>query len=63
MMWLLWFLLIVLAALLLHRVLQTDGSEAADEESAREILRKRYARGEISRNEFEQYKQDLENQS
>lgn len=63
MMWLLWFLLIVLAALLLHRVLQTDGSEAADEESALEILRKRYARGEISRKEFEQYKQDLENQS
>jgi putative membrane protein len=33
---------------------------AADQENALEILKKRYARGEVSKDEFEKIKRDIE---
>lgn len=41
------------------RWLDSDGSSSNRGESAIEILRKRYAKGEIKREEFEQMKKDL----
>lgn len=61
MMWLIWILLIVLVSLLLYRLYQNDNPAAPEKDSALEILRKRYARGEISKEEYEQGKQDLQN--
>jgi putative membrane protein len=36
-----------------------SSSHSKDSETAMEVLKKRYARGEISREEFEQIKKDL----
>lgn len=37
-----------------------DGTHGRRDESARELLDRRYARGEISREEYQQMKKDLE---
>lgn len=49
-------LLIGVAAVALRR---TGGDKSAAAESARDVLDKRYARGEIGREEYEQKKRDL----
>lgn len=60
-----WFLLILGALFLLwaifshHENDSTDDEEMTDEDSALEILKKRYARGEITKREFEQMKKDI----
>lgn len=51
-----WILLIVLVFFLVKKSLTTTG----DQETAQEILKKRYARGEISKEEFERMKKDIE---
>lgn len=37
-----------------------DYSQASDSETAMDILKKRYARGEISKDEFDRMKQDIQ---
>lgn len=58
-MMILWIL--VLAALIfwIVRVAQRNGNQPYQPESAIDILKKRYARGEISKEEFEERKKDL----
>ena len=57
-MMILFWLLIVVAVVLAIRW-QLGQSKESQSESALEILRQRYARGEISREEFESRKKDL----
>lgn len=62
MMILFWGGLIVLAVVLVRWLGRDDapGTRDSAESSALEILRRRYARGEIDREEFEQRRRDLE---
>ena len=52
-----WILIIILFILLIRRLLQSGSSSG--QESALDILKKRYARGEINKEEFEAKKRDL----
>jgi putative membrane protein len=57
-----WVLIILLIVLLIRRIFSSgaSGSPAPGrEESALDILKKRYARGEIDKEEFETKKKDL----
>ncbi|MCJ7458186.1 MAG: SHOCT domain-containing protein [candidate division Zixibacteria bacterium] len=57
-----WIVVIFFIALVVKWLLQQGRSEPrspAQEENALEILKKRYARGEINKEEFEQKKKDL----
>lgn len=56
-----WLLLIAGIVLLIGWLLQARSSASREQasESALEILEKRYARGEITRDEFERMKRDL----
>jgi len=63
-MWLLWLVVIVavvLAVMFLARTAGGSGGPAAPHrgESAEEILRRRYARGEIDREQYEKMLSDL----
>ncbi|NJD54586.1 MAG: SHOCT domain-containing protein [Candidatus Methanoperedens sp.] len=55
--WLLFWILVIIGLALLIRYLWQGGKR--EEESALEILKKKYARGEISKEEFEEKKKDL----
>lgn len=55
----LWWALLILGIVVLVRVIRRPGSAGGGAESALDILKKRYARGEIEREEFEQRKRDL----
>ena len=59
-MWIFWILVIVALIWLVVGATRGRGGDSGPEESALEILRRRYARGEIDREEFEQRKKDLE---
>jgi putative membrane protein len=57
-----WVLIVVLIILLIRRLLSsapTRISSPHQEDSALELLKKRYARGEIEKEEFEAKKKDL----
>lgn len=58
---LLWWVLIILGIIVLVKWLfsGTGGSALGRENRALEILKERYARGEIGKDEFEQKKRDL----
>jgi len=58
---LLWWILIILGIVVLVKWLfgGTAGSAQGKDNRALEILKERYARGEIGRDEFEQKKRDL----
>ena len=54
---------IVLLAVLIYwiiRAAQRTGNPPSQSESALDILKKRYARGEISEEEFEEHKKELQ---
>ena len=59
---LLWWVLIILGIVLIGKWLLSGGGPAGGRSAgdrALEILKERYARGEIDKNEFEQRKRDL----
>ncbi len=55
-----WALLIAAVVLLVRYTAGGGGVDRGREKSALDILKERYARGEIEREEFEQKKRDLE---
>lgn len=57
-MWILFWVLLIVALVLGVRWLMTQGKEPRSD-SALEILRQRYARGEINKEQFEAMKRDL----
>lgn len=59
-MWLVWILIIVALVWFVMIATRERGDDSQRNPSALEILRQRYARGEIDRQEFEQKKQDLD---
>ena len=61
-MWLFWILIIVGIVFLVNWIIrQSRFSKTGDSENPLEILKKRYAKGEIEKEEFEKMKKDLEN--
>jgi putative membrane protein len=60
-MWILLIGAIILIVFLVTRPSKDKSNEPKPNESALDILKKRYARGEITKEEFEQMKQDLNN--
>jgi len=56
---LIFFILVIIGLVLLIRYLWESGGAKREQESALEILKKRYARGEISKEEFEEKKKYL----
>lgn len=58
-MWIFWVFIIV-AIFVLVKSFSAGGSSASSSESPMEILRKRYAKGEISDDEFEHRRKELE---
>jgi putative membrane protein len=59
--WLFWLALVVLVVVLVWRLVRSSRSPPADppDETPLDILKKRYARGEIDREEFEAMMRDL----
>ncbi len=57
--WLIFWILVIIGLVLLIKYLWEGGAAKKGPESALEILKKRYARGEISKEEFEEKKKDL----
>ena len=58
---LLFWVLIIVGVFYLIKILSDKGKGDGQEESATEILKKRYAKGEINRAEYEKIKKDLQN--
>jgi len=59
MMWFFWILIIIALVLFVSLSTRRGGNPPGNEKSALEILRERYAKGEIDRDEFEQKQKDL----
>ncbi len=56
-----WLLLLVLIGVVIYFVVRGDKwTKKGDDESPLEILKKRYARGEITREEYNKIKKELE---
>jgi putative membrane protein len=53
------WVLVILGVIFLVRYLAGTPKDSAQKETALDILKKRYARGEIDKEEFEQRKKDL----
>lgn len=56
-----WWVLIIAAILVFIRVMMKSGNKKSDSqnETPLEILKRRYAKGEITKEEFEERKNDL----
>jgi putative membrane protein len=60
---LMWFLFLILVAVVVYLVIQSTRARTGDgapKETAMEILKKRFARGEITKEEYEERKRILE---
>ena len=58
-MWIFWIAVIVALFFFVKWIVQQKPSNQKPEEDALEVLKKRYARGEVDKEEFEQKKKDL----
>jgi putative membrane protein len=58
-MWVFWIAVLVGLFFLVKWIVQQKPGDQKPEENALEVLKKRYARGEIDKEEFEQKKKDL----
>ena len=58
-MWIFWILIIVALVWFITFATRRDSGSFGNEKSAQDILKERYARGEIDREEFEQIRKDL----
>ena len=58
-MMILWWVIIIAAIVLLVRYAASTNTNTPQEKSALDILKERYARGEIDKEEFREKKQDL----
>ena len=56
----LFWVVIIVGAIYLIKLLTDKGGNGAQTESAEEILKKRYAKGEISQEEYDKIKNDLQ---
>jgi len=56
---LIFWILVIIGLVLLIKYLWEGSGARREQESALEILKKKYARGEISKEEFEEKKKDL----
>lgn len=61
MMWIFWILIIVLLIWVFASAIRRSSDSSSERKSAMDILKERYARGEIDREEFEQKQKDLKN--
>ena len=60
-MWVFWLLLITVVAVIVKTLIGgTSGAGTADKESPLDVLKQRYARGEIDEQEFERRRGELE---
>jgi putative membrane protein len=60
-MWLFWIIIAgALIYFLFERSKKTGDSKESDRESPTDILKKRYAKGEITKEEFDRMKKDIE---
>lgn len=60
-MWILLIIGIILVVFLVMQLTKNDERQNKSQETALDILKKRYAKGEISKEEFERMKQDMIN--
>lgn len=54
-----WIIMIVLIGVLIYLFIQLQKGKAGSPETPLEILKKRYARGEITKEDFDRMKKDL----
>jgi putative membrane protein len=58
-MWIFWILIVIALIWFATFATRRESASSTRQKSALEILKERYARGEIERDEFEQIKKDL----
>ena len=58
-MWIFWILIIIVLVWFVAFTTRRNNDSSGNEKSALDILKERYARGEIDREEFEQKRKDL----
>lgn len=58
-MWIFWIVVLIALFFFVKWIVQQKPGDQKSEDNALEVLKKRYARGEIDKEEFEQKKKDL----
>lgn len=59
--WLIGLLILILVIWLIVRIVNQNNQSQVNQKTPLDILKERYARGEIDKKEFEEKKKDLEN--